>query len=365
MTRPLTSRCSRSPRAVSAPARTWPSAPRRCGASAASTRPPAPGLRPGAATTCTASSASSPRGTGCTTRPYALVWHHHRETWAGPGDPGVRLRRRPHRLSHRRPGQPARAAARVPRPAAARSRARPHASPRTATPTARGGAPGARGQPDPSMAAPAVAAASAGGWWPGPLGYLRARRRAWSSRARGTKGDDAMRGAGARTAQAIPVLLYHAVMDDPPDWIAEFTVTPREFASQLDASWPAAAPRSPSARSPTISPGRAPLPARPVLLTFDDGFADLPGPTAEALAARGLPATAYLTTGAITPGRPQSAAARPDDDPDRGATAGGVRHGDRRPHRHPRPARHPASRALRARTAATPRPCWRTPSAIR
>ncbi|BFO14366.1 hypothetical protein SHKM778_07540 [Streptomyces sp. KM77-8] len=39
-----------------------------------------------------------------------------------------------------------------------------------------------------------------------------------------------------------------------------------------------------------------------MLLTFDDGFADLPGPTAEALAERALPATAYLTTGAITPG---------------------------------------------------------------
>lgn len=101
---------------------------------------------------------------------------------------------------------------------------------------------------------------------------------------------------------AVPVFLYHAVMDDPPDWIAEFTVTPRQFAAHLDAVVD-------SGRTPvTISAlaghlaGRAPLPPRPVLLTFDDGFADLPGPTAEALAARALPATAYLTTGALAPG---------------------------------------------------------------
>ncbi|MEU9864621.1 polysaccharide deacetylase family protein [Streptomyces sp. NPDC047971] len=101
----------------------------------------------------------------------------------------------------------------------------------------------------------------------------------------------------------IPVLLYHAVMDDPPAWIAEFTVTPKEFGAQLDAIVG-------SGRTPVTVGAladhftrRAALPPRPVVLTFDDGFADLPGPTAEALAARELPATAYLTTGAITPGR--------------------------------------------------------------
>ncbi len=116
---------------------------------------------------------------------------------------------------------------------------------------------------------------------------------------RPASGTDGARGA---SATAVPVFLYHAVMDDPPEWIAEFTVAPRVFAEHLDAI-------ADSGRTPvTISTfadglaGRAPLPPRPVLLTFDEGFADLPGPTADGLAGRGLPATAYLTTGAITPG---------------------------------------------------------------
>jgi peptidoglycan/xylan/chitin deacetylase (PgdA/CDA1 family) len=91
-------------------------------------------------------------------------------------------------------------------------------------------------------------------------------------------------------------------MEDPPSWIAEFTVTPKEFAAHLDAIVDSG--RTPIAISAVADhmAGRVPLPPRPVLLTFDDGFADLPGPTAEALAVRSLPATAYLTTGAIAPG---------------------------------------------------------------
>lgn len=110
------------------------------------------------------------------------------------------------------------------------------------------------------------------------------------------------RGDPAADGGCVPVFLYHAVMDDPPAWIAEFTVTPKQFAAHLDVI--VGSGRTPvtiSALADCLA-GRAPLPPRPVLLTFDDGFADLPGPTAEALAGRALPATAYLTTGAIAPG---------------------------------------------------------------
>lgn len=105
----------------------------------------------------------------------------------------------------------------------------------------------------------------------------------------------------APVAERIPVLLYHAVTDDPPGWIARFTVSPRAFGEQLAAI--ADSGRTPVTATQLVDglAGRAVLPERPVVITIDDGFADLPAFTAPALADRGLTATAYLTTGALGP----------------------------------------------------------------
>jgi peptidoglycan/xylan/chitin deacetylase (PgdA/CDA1 family) len=97
----------------------------------------------------------------------------------------------------------------------------------------------------------------------------------------------------------IPVLLYHAVMDDPPPWIAPFTVRPRQFLAQLDAIRDSGRTALTATGLTEALGGRAPLPERPIVVTVDDGFADLPGFTAPALAERGLTGTAYLTTGAL------------------------------------------------------------------
>lgn len=97
----------------------------------------------------------------------------------------------------------------------------------------------------------------------------------------------------------VPILVYHSVCDDPPAWIAPFTVSPALFARHLDM-----VVRS-GRQALTVSQytdglrGRAPLPPRPVLITVDDGFADFASSALPLLAERELPSTLYVTTGAL------------------------------------------------------------------
>lgn len=103
-------------------------------------------------------------------------------------------------------------------------------------------------------------------------------------------------------ASALPILLYHSVDDDPPAWIAPFTVTERAFTEQLDRLVDSG--RVPVTASAVIAarPGGAPLPDNAVLITFDDGFHDFMRTALPALHARGLPAALFVTTGALRPG---------------------------------------------------------------
>ncbi|MEV0238655.1 polysaccharide deacetylase family protein [Streptomyces sp. NPDC050674] len=107
------------------------------------------------------------------------------------------------------------------------------------------------------------------------------------------------------TSQPVPVFLYHSVSDDPPSWIAPFTVSPRVFTEQLDLLADNGREVVPLRRLITALRGGPPLPPRPAVLTFDDGFADFHSTVAPLLAARGLPSTLYVTTGALGgPSRP-------------------------------------------------------------
>jgi len=97
----------------------------------------------------------------------------------------------------------------------------------------------------------------------------------------------------------IPVLLYHAVTDRPPDDQPRFAVSPAQFAEHVAAI-------DDSGRVPlTVGEladalrGRRSLPERAVAVTFDDGFADTPA-AAALLAERGITSTVFVTTGRLS-----------------------------------------------------------------
>jgi peptidoglycan/xylan/chitin deacetylase (PgdA/CDA1 family) len=99
--------------------------------------------------------------------------------------------------------------------------------------------------------------------------------------------------------EPVPVLLYHCVSDDPPEWIAPFNVAPATFAEQLDAVLASGRAPISVARLAEAQRGGRPLDGPSVAITFDDGFADFAETALPLLAERGLPATMYITTGAM------------------------------------------------------------------
>ena len=96
------------------------------------------------------------------------------------------------------------------------------------------------------------------------------------------------------------------VCADPPEWIAPYSVSPETFSAHLDAV--AASGRQPLTVSQYagVLRGSGSLPPRAVLITVDDGFADFADHILPALAARKMPSTLYVTTGALEGRRAES-----------------------------------------------------------
>src|SRR5260370_13707532 len=100
---------------------------------------------------------------------------------------------------------------------------------------------------------------------------------------------------------SLPVLLYHSVDDDPPAWLAPYTVTRRVFAEQLDAvvdsgRVPVSAGQIVDARN-----GGLPLPPHAIAVTFDEGFRDFAENALPELLRRQLPVAPFVTTRALPP----------------------------------------------------------------
>ena len=95
----------------------------------------------------------------------------------------------------------------------------------------------------------------------------------------------------------IPILAYHSVSDHASEWIAEFTVSPRRFEAHLDAIADAGVTTlTVSELVDSLRAGVDSLPARAVLVTFDDGFEDFRSRAIPALAERGIRSTLYVVT---------------------------------------------------------------------
>ncbi|MCL4238995.1 MAG: polysaccharide deacetylase family protein [Anaerolineae bacterium] len=116
----------------------------------------------------------------------------------------------------------------------------------------------------------------------------------WSSRARAGESLDA-----TRRRIRVPVLMYHYISAPPPNadrYRLDLSVTPAQFAAQL--AWL----RGNGYTTVTLGDltdalvGGAPLPARPVILTFDDGYADAYTQAFPLLREAGMVGTFFVVT---------------------------------------------------------------------
>jgi peptidoglycan/xylan/chitin deacetylase (PgdA/CDA1 family) len=95
----------------------------------------------------------------------------------------------------------------------------------------------------------------------------------------------------------VPVLMYHAVTAEPSRATWRLSVTPAMFEAQLrflrDNEF---TPMRFSGFAELLRRGSE-IPERPVVLTFDDGYADFHREVFPRLSAHSYPATAFITTG--------------------------------------------------------------------
>lgn len=99
------------------------------------------------------------------------------------------------------------------------------------------------------------------------------------------------------TQPAVPILMYHQVMPKPIPAFARYTVTPQQFARQMQwLAWAGYTPitldRLYAARTGSMS-----LPQRPVVITFDDGFHSCVDYALPILQARNFTAVFFLVAG--------------------------------------------------------------------
>jgi peptidoglycan/xylan/chitin deacetylase (PgdA/CDA1 family) len=111
------------------------------------------------------------------------------------------------------------------------------------------------------------------------------------------KGTTIRRAADHRPRPGVPILMYHQVAPLAPAAFGKYSVTPRAFAAQM--RWLAMAGYTPVDLDALLSHrgSGAPLPRRPIVITFDDGFQECADHAAPILQSFGFTATFYLVAG--------------------------------------------------------------------
>lgn len=98
----------------------------------------------------------------------------------------------------------------------------------------------------------------------------------------------------------IPILMYHSISRSANPKFRQLAVPPESFAEQMDyLHQHSYTPINVTQLVRILSQGRQTLPKRPVVLTFDDGFADFFTDALPMLKRHGFTATLYVTTGFI------------------------------------------------------------------
>jgi peptidoglycan/xylan/chitin deacetylase (PgdA/CDA1 family) len=98
------------------------------------------------------------------------------------------------------------------------------------------------------------------------------------------------------TVTPIPILAYHSVGDRPRDGTMRWSVSPGDFGEQMAVIAARGRQALTVARYAAALRGQATLPRDPVLVTFDDGFADLATTALPVLQRYRLVATAFLVS---------------------------------------------------------------------
>lgn len=95
----------------------------------------------------------------------------------------------------------------------------------------------------------------------------------------------------------VPILMYHSVATEPNDATRTLSVAPEAFAEQLaflaDQGF---TPVNTAELAASWRSGR-PLPSRPLLITFDDGYEGVHRHALPVLAKYGFPSTLFVSTG--------------------------------------------------------------------